>query len=107
MLPMMLPRCDFIMARGRALEANVKIAMVKTFPEVRCRRLPLRTAMAKVPASRPTVPPRMCRIKSGRRIGTRSDVSSQSILHVWSRLLIVGHLRNCLQLAINQSRSKS
>src|SRR5450631_92893 len=68
MLPMMLPRWDFMMARGRALEANVSIAMVKTFPEARCRRLPLRTAMAKVPASRPTVPPRMCRIKSRSRM---------------------------------------
>src|ERR1700723_1066066 len=68
MLPTMLPRWDFMMARQRALEANVTIAMVKTFPEARCRRPPLRTAMAKVPASRPTVPPRMCRIKSGSRM---------------------------------------
>jgi hypothetical protein len=55
MLPMMLPCCDFMMARQRALEASVSIATVKMFPEARCRRLPLRTAIANVPDSKPTV----------------------------------------------------
>src|SRR5271163_3306478 len=68
MLPMMLPCCDFMMARQRALEANVSIATVKMFPEARCRRLPLRTAIANVPDSKPTLPARMWRIKSGSRM---------------------------------------
>src|SRR5271156_903698 len=38
------------------------------FPEARCRRLPLRTAIANVPDSKPTVPARMWRIKSGSRM---------------------------------------
>ena len=50
---MMLPRWDLSIARQRPLEAKVSIAMVKTFPEARWRRLPLRTAMAKVPDSKP------------------------------------------------------
>src|SRR5271168_4458790 len=68
MLPTMLPCCDFMMARQRALEASVSIATVKMFPEARCRRLPLRTAIANVPDSKPTVPARMWRIKSGSRM---------------------------------------
>ena len=55
MLPMMLPCCDFMMARQRALEASVSIATVKMFPEARCRQPPLRTAIANVPDSKPTV----------------------------------------------------
>ena len=68
MLPMMLPVWDLRIARQRPLEARVSIAIVKTFPEARCSRLPLRTTMAKVPDSNPIVPPRMWRIKSGSRI---------------------------------------
>jgi hypothetical protein len=41
---------------------------MQTFPDARCRRPPLRTFMARVPASRPNVPARMCRIKSGSRM---------------------------------------
>src|SRR5580658_8965025 len=72
MLPTMLPCCDFMMARQRALEASVSIATVKMFPLARCRRLPLRTAIANVPDSKPTVPARMWRIKSGNRMLPRS-----------------------------------
>jgi hypothetical protein len=36
-------------------------------------------------------------------MGTRSDVSSQAILHVWSSLLTVGRLGNCLQLVKNRN----
>src|SRR5580698_5886602 len=68
MLPMMLPCCDFMMARQRALEASVSIATAKMFPEPRCKRLPLRTAIANVPDSKPTVPARMWTIKSGSRM---------------------------------------
>src|SRR5580700_5896210 len=70
MLPMMLPVWDLRIARQRPLEARVSIARVKTFPEARCRRPPLRTAIAKVPESKPIDPPRMCRIKSGSRMLT-------------------------------------
>jgi hypothetical protein len=58
-LPMMLPVWDFRIARHKPLNARVSIAMVKTFPESRCRVLPLRTAIAKVPESKPMDPPRM------------------------------------------------
>jgi len=65
---MMLPCCDFMMARQKALPARVSIATVKMFPEARCMRLPLRTAIANVPDSKPTVPARIWRTKSESRM---------------------------------------
>ena len=108
MLPMMLPCCDFMMARQRALEASVSIATVKMFPEARCRRLPLRTAIANVPDSKPTVPARMWRIKSGSRKLPRPfsvapfnkegfpqpRCAENPYIRVWRKLSLLIHLCN-------------
>src|ERR1700729_856772 len=108
MLPMMLPCCDFMMARQRALEASVSIARVKMFPEARCRRLPLRTAIANVAGGKPTVPARMWRIKGGSRMLPRPfsidrfnqegslqrRCANNHYIRVWRKLSLLIHIYN-------------
>src|SRR6202453_4623944 len=112
MLPIMLPCCDFMMARQRALEASVSIATVQMFPEARCRRLPLRTAIANVPDSKPTVPERMWRIKSeSRKLPRHFSIdrlnkegslqrtcANNRYIRVWRKLPLLIHLCNLPRL---------
>src|SRR5580658_8959879 len=119
MLPMMLPCCDFMMARQRALEASVSIATVKMFPEARCRRLPLRTAIANVPDSKPTVPARMWRIKSGSRMLTRPfsidrfnkegslqrKCANNRYIRVWGKLSLLIHICDLPSLGARNERA--
>jgi hypothetical protein len=56
------------MARKKALVARVSMATVKTFPDARRSLPPLPTDITTGPVSKPMLPARICRIKSGSRL---------------------------------------